>query len=56
MTLMVQRLLGDNTHQAIPRLTLLPLNKASTDCITFYRILHHTLLYALIVHLRIGVL
>jgi hypothetical protein len=32
------------------------LNKASTDCITFIRILHHTLLSTLIMHLCIGVL
>jgi hypothetical protein len=39
MPLVVKKLLGDNTHQAALRLTLLPLSKASTDCITFYRIL-----------------
>jgi hypothetical protein len=33
------KLMGDNTHQAVLRLTLLHLSKASTDCITFYRIL-----------------
>jgi hypothetical protein len=53
---MVLKLLGKNIHQAAPRLTLLPLSKASTECITFIRILHHTLLSALIAHLYIGVL
>jgi hypothetical protein len=36
--LVVKELLEDNTHQATLILTLLPLSKASTDCITFYRI------------------
>jgi hypothetical protein len=29
--------MGDNTCEALKKLTF-PLNKASTDCITFYRI------------------
>jgi hypothetical protein len=39
MPLVVKELLGNNTHQAMPRLTLSLLSKANTDCITFYRIL-----------------
>jgi hypothetical protein len=45
MPLVVKNLLGDNTHQAALRLTLHPLSKASTDCITFYMIFHHTLYF-----------
>jgi hypothetical protein len=33
-----QEALGGNTRQVTWKLTLLPLSKASTDCITFYRI------------------
>jgi hypothetical protein len=45
MPLVVPRSLGDNTHQTFSRLTLLPLNKASTECITFIRMFYiHTLL------------
>jgi hypothetical protein len=36
---MVKKLLGDNTRQVMLRLSLPPLRKGSTDCITFYRIL-----------------
>jgi hypothetical protein len=37
--LVIKEFLGDNTHQAALRLTLFPLSKASTNCITFYRFL-----------------
>jgi hypothetical protein len=53
----VLRSLGGNTHQVTRKLTLLPLNKASTDCITFIRMFTFTLYFLqMIVHLSIGVL
>jgi hypothetical protein len=38
MPLVIKELLGDNTHQAAPRLIFPLPSKASSDCITFYRI------------------
>jgi hypothetical protein len=55
--LVVKKLLGESTRQVAPRLTLLPLSKAGTDCITFYRFFAlQSLLYAMVVHLCIGIL
>jgi hypothetical protein len=36
MPLMIKELLGDNTHQASPRLTFPLSSKASTDCIILH--------------------
>jgi hypothetical protein len=45
MPLVVQRRLGDNTRQVTRELTLLPLNKPSTEFIIFIRMYYfHTLL------------
>jgi hypothetical protein len=47
MLLVVQRSLGNNTRHVVQELTLIPLNKASTECITFIRMYYlHTLLSA----------
>jgi hypothetical protein len=53
----VQWSLGDNARHVTLSLTLLPLNKARTNCITFIRMFTFTLYFSqMIVHLLIGVL